>query len=292
MSNIVIGIIAGSIVALISFILGLFGNIWYARYQENRQRQNKALKKHFTDLEKQYIKPTSEFLSNISNREGVLTYTNVEAQYSIDAIQTSWPMNNLNQDFICFKEHFSTEASEISGLREQIVINNTNNKSFNKELENLLEKRYHIPVKDYFKKSQLEKPFFSHSILSFFRLSYNEITEIVQGLREKNEFIFDFRQASLTRKEDNHWLLQLEGRELAQVTSKAEAELCKRALIELMETADLQVKGQNLYREAETLKDKARNLSSGLDLVCEQFGQYGKLLKRKRTCPACKLIFE
>lgn len=292
MNQIVVGIIAGSIVSLSSFIIGLFGQIWYGKYQEKRQRQKEALRKHFADLAERYIVPTSAFLSNISNREGVLTYTNVAAQYSIDATQTSWPMNNLNQDFICFKEHFSTEASEISGLREQIVINNTNNKSFNKELENLLEKRSHIPVKDYFKKSHLEKPFFSHSILSFFRFSYNEIAEIVQGLREKNEFIFDFRQASFTRKEDNHWLLQLEGKELAQVTNKAEAELCKRALIELMETDDLQVKGQNLYREAETLKDKARNLSSGLDLVCEQFGQYGKLLKRKRTCPVCKLIFE
>jgi len=284
--------VVGSIVAIISLILGFLGTIWYAGYQENRQRKNEALKKHFTDLEEQYIKPTSEFLSNISNREGILTYTNIETQYSIDATQTSWPMNNLNQDFICFKEHFSTKASEISGLREQIVINNTNNKSFNKELENLLEKASHIPVKDYFKKSNLEKPFFSHSILSFLRLSYNEIAEIVQGLREKNEFIFDFREASFTPKEDNHWLLQLEGRELAQVTKKAEAELCKRALIELMETDDLQVKGQSLYREAETLKDKARSLSSDLDLACERFGQYGKLLKRKRTCPVCKLIFE
>jgi len=292
MSNIVIGIIAGSIVALIAFILGLFGNIWYDRYQENRQRQNRALRKHFTDLEEQYIKPTSEFLSNFSNQCGILTYCNTDAQYSIDAALTSWPTNDLDKNFNCFKEHFSTEASEISGLREQIVINNTNNKSFNKELGNLLEKRSDIPVKDYFKKSHLEKPFFPHSILLLLRLSYNEIVEIVQGLREKNEFTFDFRQASFTRKEDNHWLLQLEGRELAQVASEAEAELCKRALIELMETDDLQVKGQNLYREAETLKDKAMNISNSLDLVCELFSQYGKSLKRKRACPVCKLIFE
>jgi len=282
-----------TIIPVITFILGLLGKIfydlWHDNYVEKKRLRKESLKKHFTDLEEQYIKPTSEFLSNFSNQCGILTYHNTDAQYSNDAAQISWPTNDLDKNFNCFKEHFSTEASEISGLREQIVINNTNNKSFNKELENLLEKRSDISVKDYFKKSHLEKPFFSHSILLLLRLSYNEI---VQGLGEKNEFTFDFRQASFTRKEDNHWLLQLEGRELAQVTSKAEAESCKRALIELMETNNLQVKGQNLYREAETLKDKARNASSSLDLVCELFGQYGKSLKRKRACPVCKLIFE
>jgi len=292
LNNIVIGIIAGSIVALISFILGLFGNIWYAHYQESRHRKNESQKKHFEDLEKRYIVPTDEFLSNISNSEGILTYTNVEAQYSIDASQTSWPINNLNQDFICFKEHFRTEAIEISGLREEIVFNNNDNRSFNKELENLLEKRSHIPVKDYFKKSHLEKPFFSPSIVSFLRFSYNQIAEIVQELIEKTEFTFDFRHASFTLKDNNCWLLQLDGRELAQVNNEAEAELCKKALIELMDNYDLQLKGQDLYRDAEMLKDKARKLSSSLELVCEQFGQYGKLLKRKKTCPVCKLIFE
>ena len=245
-------------------------------------------------MEEQYIKPTSKFLSNISNRQGVLTYTNVDVQYSIDVTQTSWPTNNVDQDFICFKEHFPAEANEISGLKEQIVINNANNKAFNSDLENLLEKNSSIPVRNYFKKSNLASPFFEVSILQFLRLSYQEIERMESGYKEEDDYVFNFQQTECLPEpqKDDSWLVQLKGRGLAKVRNSDEAEICKKILIELMHNSELQSKSQRLHKEAELLKIKAIDLSRNLDLICEQHDKFKKPLKRKKDCPTCKLIFE
>ena len=295
MSNIVIGIIAGSIVALISFILGLFGNIWYGNYQEKRQRQSKALKRHFTELEEQYIKKTSDFLSNFSNQNGRLTYYNTDAQYTIDAAQTSWPTNDLNKNFNCFRAHFTTTAEELLKLEKQVKTNNENNKAFNTEIAASLEQKSSIPVSDYFKKANLQVPFFSPSIITFIRLSYMEHMRVQAGNQEVDDMNFNFHEAvnSPSQKDTNAWLVELkDGRHLAKVNNTGEAETCKKALIEIAEDAELVRKGQSLYTSAEELKNWAETLSHHLYLTSEQYSKFGKLLKRKRDCPTCKLIFE
>lgn len=286
--------IGASITSVISFILGLVGHIFYGKLQGKHNRQNEALKKHFADLAERYIKPTSGFLSNISNQAGVLKYTNVDAQYSIDASQTSWPTNNVNQDFICFKEHFPAEASEISELKEQIVNNNASNKTFNSDLENLLEKKSSTPVKNYFKKSNLPLPFFEVSILLFLRLSYREIEEIESGYKEDDDYLFNFQQTECLPdpQKGDSWLVQLKGRGLAKVRNNNEAEICKQTLIELTYNSELQSESQRLHKEAESLKIKATGLSNNLHLICEQHEKFGRALKRKRNCPVCNLIFE
>jgi hypothetical protein len=294
MSEIVIGIIAGSIVALISFMLGLFGNMWYGNYQENRQRKNEALKKHFSDLEEQYIKPASEFLANISNQEGRLTFYNIHSQYSVDAAQTSWPTSASDKNFDSFKAHFSTTADELLKLETQVKINNEKNKAFNAEVVASLEEKTGIPVRDYFKKAKLNVPFFYQSIITFIRLSYMEHMRIQTGDKEDDDLNFNFHEViySPSQQDNNAGLITLkDGRHIAVVNNKDEAETCKKALIEVAENIELVEKGQSLYTSAEALKDAVENLSHHLYLICEQYSKFGKLLKRKKGCPTCKLIF-
>jgi len=294
-NNLVIGLISGAIIAVVAFVLGLLGQIWYGRYEETRKRQSEALKKHFTDLEEQYIKPTSEFLSNFSNQNGRLTYYNTDAQYSIDAAQTSWPTNDLDKNFDCFKAHFTTTADELLKLEKQVKINNEKNKAFNAEITASLEEKSSITVSDWFKKANLKEPFFSPSIITFIRLSYMEHMQIQSGDKEVDDLNFNFHEAvcSPSQKDNNAWLVKLkDGRHIAKVNNTDEAETCKKALIEVAEDIELVRKGQSLYTSAEALKNGAENLSQHFYLICEQHEKFGKALKKKKSCPTCKLIFE
>jgi len=72
-----------TLIPVFTFILGLVGKIAYDLFRDkhiaNTQRRKKALETHFAELEEQYIKPTSEFLSHISKGDGRLTYYNEKA---------------------------------------------------------------------------------------------------------------------------------------------------------------------------------------------------------------------
>jgi hypothetical protein len=293
MSNIVVGIIAGSVVALISFALGLFGNMWYANYQENKQRKNEALKKHFEELEEQFIKPASDFLSNFSNKEGVLAYFNPERQYSIDASHTTWPTNNKEQNFSCFKAHFTGTADEILRLEKLVKKNNDANTAFNAEIVALLEQKSGVPVRDYSKKANLKVPFFSPLIIAFIRFSYMEHMRMPLSDKKVDEPKFNFNEVVYSPIIVNIIKVRLkDGRDLAEVNNVNEAEACKKALITISEDINLGMRGRRLYRDTEFLKKWAANLSQNLDIICEQHSKFGKVLKKKKDCPICKLIFE
>ena len=288
-----------TIIPVFTFILGLLGKIfydmWHDNYIEKKRVCKESLQKHFSDLEEQYIKPTSEFLSNFSNQDGRLTYFNTKAQYSVDAAQTSWPTNDLDKNFNCFKAHFSTAANELLKLETQVKINNEKNKAFNAEIAALLEEKSSVPVSDYFKKAKLNVPFFSQSIITFIRLSYMEYLRIQSGDKEVNDQIFNFHEViySPSQEDKNTLVVGLkDGRHLAKVNNMNEAEICKKALIEIAEDTELMIKGQTLYRSANVLKNWAENLSQNFYVICEHHSKFGKALKKKKDCPVCKLIFE
>lgn len=284
MSDIVVGIIAGSIVSLISFALGLFGNIWYSSYQENRQRHNEALKQHFADLKEQYIVPTRAFLSNLSNQFGRLLYFNTDEQYSIDAAKTSWPTNDSDQNFECFKAHFASTADKLLKLEKEVNISNEKNQAFNNEISALLMEKTCTSDSDEFK-----------DIIKYMRLAYVEKMRREVTTKDAGELMFNFHEVvySPNPLNKNALIVRLkDGRHLATVNSANEAEKFKKALIEVAEDIELVRRGQTLYRDAETLESGARSLSQQFYLTCEQYGKFGKRLKKKKNCLTCKLIFE
>jgi rubrerythrin len=78
----------------------------------------------------------------------------------------------------------------------------------------------------------------------------------------------------------------------AEVTTVAEATSFKDAMIELMESSQLQEEMRDIYSEAGQLENVSRSLARILDFTCDQYGKYGKLLKRKKDCPVCQVIYE
>lgn len=290
MSDIVVGIIAGSIVALISFILGLFGNIGYARYQENRQRQNEALKKHFTDLETYVFKPLIKMLKQIINQQGTLWLYDGEKKVYSNPKLFYLPMEDI-KSLLSFNIHFKNKTEDIEKLISNIVDNNELTNLFTKNLEKLVRDKTNIPVKNVANVEAGEIPFIYAEVPTYLRLSLSYLAERNIDQKASLSQYFDFRNAEI-KKEYDYWRLHGSGVAYAQLATEQEAILCKEILIELMESDELQKETHFIFRNASRLEIGARRIAYELDTIIQQHAKYGKLLKRKRECTICKIIFE
>lgn len=282
-----------TLIPMFTFILGLVGKIAYDLWREKTQGRKEALKTHFTELEKYYIKPASEFLSNISNHHGRLVYYSEKILYTIDADKTSWPTNNLSDTFTCFRVHFASMANELLNLEKEVKLNNEKNRALNTEIASSLEKKSDIRVDDSFQELNLKVPFFSPLVVTFIRISYMERLRIQSGDKNGDGQTFNFHEVvySPSQQDNNTFIVSLkDGRELAKVNNVDEAERCKKALVDIAEDADLIKNGQVLWIQAEELVASSRNLSKSFDTICEIYGKFGTVLKKNTKCPICKLI--
>ncbi len=285
MSNIVIGIIAGSVVALISFILGLFGQIWYGKHQEKSNRRKDALKKHFEDLEVNAIKPISKILGRVTNSDGTLWERGESSSYSL---KDNWPTKDFETgEFLNFKLHFPNQADTMVKLINDVDNHNKTCVSFDAKIKKNLEKKTGLPVRD------KGLPFIEDNVPIYLHQTlYHLAVKKLEGDTRSTTY-YDFREAEIKDKNDSLWVTTKgPGAIYAKLTNMAEATSFKSAIIELMESPQLQKEMYDIYTEARLLEIVSRYCASVLEFTCDQHDKYGKLLKRKRDCPICKVIFE
>jgi len=285
--------ITGSIVAIISFILGLFGNIWYARYQENRQRQIKGLKKHYYNDLNKFVKSLAEQFRGTYNDLGRITTLirdeKGEPLYSSasDNTNVSWPYfkgGNAPE----FTSHFAKQAEECDKCINEVISHNEKLKEFEEELSTLLNKKINL--------QSIAKRFNSR-IPQFLREELCEIVKERKSIKEKGKRssfldrpadwgiikIIDTKGGFVVTTPDKSWI---------ETTSKANATNFGRVLSEILNSEELSVQMRKFFREATKLKAKAQNIARQLNTINRQYSEFGKTLKRKRKCPTCKLIFE
>ena len=114
MSEIVVGIIAGSIVAIISFVLGLFGNMWYGNYQEKKRIRKNRLIIHFNDIKELLDKQILLMAKSFQFKNGRLMFgglTSVYESYDFEEIGI----------YTSFKLHFPELEQEWKQLNENAV---------------------------------------------------------------------------------------------------------------------------------------------------------------------------
>jgi hypothetical protein len=289
--------LTGSIVALVSFALGLSGKIiydfWHDNHVDKTQRQKEALKTHFSDLQKNYIKPTSDFLWNISNQNGILISDMDETHDSIDLDQTTWPINSIDRYYQCFKSHFPREANILLELEKDVKKINSDNREANKELSSLLVNKTKIPIYDYNKRIDPNIASFYSLIITFIRFSLSEQVKKPSNELELYQPKFDFREVTFSQNNINSNKLEVclkDGRVLAEVNNIEEANTCKNALIEITKDTALALKTNFNNSIANSQKTLIKSISNEFDQICEIYGKFGSILKKKRGCPICKLI--
>lgn len=296
MSDIVIGIIAGSIVALISFILGLFGQIWYGRLQEKRQRQHNSLKQHFLDLNEKTITPLISQLETLQNDLGEISFGGQGRYWSPHDMK--FLPRVLTEDWRVFSLHFPAQAATIDSLVDQI---NNHNKEFDeliKLLEAHLNKIYPLA------RSIKEPPFLTGELLGFMRttifqaarkeyaLEFNEDTfEIIDNY----PITHDFNKSSIV-KENEYWLLvntpKGNGMKYAILTSKEEAEYCMKSLVALQNSPEFLQEAYKLFEYANLIMGRNRLVADSLAFLRQCYKELGKTLKRVKSCPFCRVIYE
>lgn len=296
MSDIVVGIIAGSIVALISFILGLFGQVWYGTLQEKRQRQRNALKQHFLDLNEKTITPLILQLETLQNHLGEISSGGQGRHWSPHDVK--FLLNVSTEDWRVFSLHFPALAVTIDSLVDQV---NNHNKEFDELIELLeadLNKIYPLA------RSKMDPPFLTGELLGFMRttifqaarneyaLEFNEDTfEIIDNY----PITHDFNTSSIV-KENEYWLLvntpKGNGMKYAILTSQEEAEYCKKNLVALQNSPKFQIKAYNLLEYANLTMGRIGLYVDSLVFLRQCYKELGKILKRSESCPFCRVIYE
>jgi len=277
MSNIVVGIIAGSIVALISFIFGLFGQIWYGKYQEKRQKQKEALKNHFSDLEEYTIKPLIESLEDTHNRRGYILYVN-RAKQDINVNKTDWPIRIDSDKFLEFKSHFSNQANKITALINSAHNHNREQESFDAQLIRCLRERVC--------KNELVYEGVASQVLR-----YGLHAIYMEGI-EKLEDVKNTLNFETVEIENNIWRVRSSMGHFAEVPTEEEALEIIEEVPKIITESTLLNKMKDIIINTETLLEKVKELVSTSKFIIEQYTKYGYLLKRKNSCTTCKLIFE
>lgn len=270
--------ITGSIVALISFALGLFGNMWYGNYREKKKIQNESLKNHFKQLETNAIKPISKMMERITDSGGTLWEYGDDRAYNPTY---RWPPTKAFEegDFHIFKLHFRSQADAVAELMNKIDKHNEDCQSFTNELKELIEEKTGLAVRE-----GKECPFIYEHVPTYLR-------QTLYQLVKSESPTHDFQQTSIERKGD-FWRVRTVSTIYADVTTEREGNSFKNDLTGLMESTSLLKETTDIYLEAQKLEKESRSLASLLDFICDQHDRYGKLLKREESCPICKVIFE
>jgi len=280
MSNIVVGIIAGSIVAVISFIIGLFGQIWYGRFQEKQRKRTESLKNHFLRLNGNVITPLMTKLQSLKNDRGEISQDGKGRHWGTDDANISLDLKDWNS----FSLHFENTAETVQRIIEEI---NTHNKEYDSYISKLTEKLNKI--------RPLHSNFITPSIFSseLLRLSMETLSEMASNRFEKTSYpiIRDFREANVAQ-EGERWVLKSKfGTNYATSNSEANCEHYKKMLIDIQNSQNLQKMTYDLENNAVHLITKCSNIHSLLDFIRHSYEKLGKTLDRVDECYYCQIIF-
>lgn len=278
-----------AIIPVFTFILGLLGKVfydmWHDNYIENKNRQKDALKKHFADLEASVIKPMSEIMGGVTNSEGRLW---IHSRDFYSAPKSKWLTKDFKADnFYIFKLHFPTLVEPMVKLMDDVDSHNEKFLSFCMKLEENIEEKTGLT----FRVEGL--PFVENNVPVYLQQTLYHLAVKKLGGNIIGTTYHDFREVEIKEKPDSFWVTTKgPGAVYAKVNTMDEATSFRDAMIELMESSQLQEEMCDLYLGAKQLEIKPRALARILDFTCDQYGKYGKLLKRKKDCPVCQVIYE
>jgi len=288
MSDIVIGIIAGSIVALISFALGLLGQTWYGKLQEKRQQQRNALKHHFLDLNKKTITPLILQFKKLENHLGEISDGGQDRYWGSHDIRSF--LNVLEIDWEVFSLHFPKQAVTIDSLIDRINDHNKESDKLIELLEGHLNKIYPLT------RSIKEPPFLNGELLGFLRTTIFQIARNEYGYTNSiYPVTHDFNAASIV-KENEYWALVNTPKgnrvKYAVLTTQEETENCKKSLVALQNSLEFQEKAYLLFENANMIMGNIRLIVDSLVFLRQCYIELGKTLEHLENRPFCQVIFE
>lgn len=270
-----IELVIGALISIVSIVLGFVLNVVYENSRKNRERRNESLKNHFKQLETSVIKPVSEIVGSVKNSEGSLSIKG--ASHSSPSYATL--TGSIGQgEFGIFKSHFPDLAEKVSEQLNKVHKHNEIYESFTNKLGCLIEEKTDVPVT-----RGGERPFIYSDVRYYLRKTLNE-------LAKGESLTFDFQEATI-EKLDKFWRVSIRHNICAEVRTEAEANQCKRGLIELMELPSLREKMSCLLNSATEVENESKSIADLLDFTCWQYRESTQLLSKQEDCPYCQVIF-
>jgi hypothetical protein len=235
-------------------------------------------------LEVDAIKPMSNIMCRVTNSDGTLWERGESSFYSLGY---NWPTRDFETgEFLNFKLHFPSQADTAIKLMNRMDKHNGDCQSFIDKLKESIEAKTLIPVVE-----GKQPPFLCSNVPVYVVRTLCQLALKKLSGKETADLEYDFSKARIDKKSDL-WQLRTNGTVYGHLSTEEQANLCKQSLIELTDSAPLIEKMRDIYSEARWLESGARGLARILDFICDQHDKYGKLLKRKKACPVCQVIFE
>jgi hypothetical protein len=265
-----------AITSIISLLVGFFLHVFYENRRERRQGQNESIRNHFKQLETSIINPVTDIVRSITNSEEALSIKGASPR----SLAYDTYTKNLEQgDYYIFKLHFPDQEDKVKKLMGEVNKHNEFYESLTDKLKELVREKTGVPVR-----RGGEYPFVYEDVPYYLRQT------LVQ-LNERESLRNDFRNSTI-KNENELWKVGTQSLILAEVTTEAEANFCKRGLVELMESASLLEEVSSILKKSKQLEKESRSIANLLDFTCWQYRESGQLLNEHKDCPYCQAIFQ
>ena len=278
--------VTGSLVAIISFVLGLSGKIiydfWHDNHIEKKEQRKEAMKNHFELLSKKVIYPMISQFKEIHNYWGELSPSGGGRHWSHEDIHLI--LNVPSEDFKIFALHFSDYSLLIRNLIKKM---NEHNSQFDKYIDTLrsqlnsIHPLSTIPLNSSFLYAELT----GNLRMTLFQIAHNKYHDI------EIQPTHDFNEAKII-KEGNYWILTNphESVGYARLTTQEEALACKTRLSELQNSTELILTALELSSQAETIEQSFPQMVSFLEFILEYHTSLKNIMGKNKKCMYCQAI--
>ena len=268
--------------SLLGVVIGFFLNLWNSNRIEKKHRKDEALKNHFQVLKKKVISPLISQLRDLSHYLGELSPGGHGRHWSPDDVY--FLLAVPSKDFDIFSLHFEEQSLMLKDLIKKI---NEHNSKFDDYIESLRERLNSIhPLS----KTVLNSSFLYSELIGIVRMTLFQLAG--NAFRSTNiKITHDFNEAKIVQEGDC-WIVinPSEAVRYARLVSNEDAESCKRRLVELQTSEELQKMALQIFKEADKLKQDVSSTVDVLDSISRQYTELGNIMDRLNECPLCRVI--
>ncbi len=260
MSDIVVGIIAGSIVALISFVLGLIGNMWYSKLQEKHQEEKNAIRNHFSEIEAIIVSPLLQFIDGLQLRNGYLEATSIMNLREMGDI-SNYPFPpklalETRDEYDSFKAHFPRIEEKLQELIGKTLRHNETAKDFSDNIREHIESDSNLPP---IKPDNLP---IQEGVMP---MTIGYMLQNLYCIALGHKPIYDFNKAT-SEVINSFWMLRVGDTGFA-IVSKENFENCKSSFIKIQESTNLRSTALEINGSANQITAEFARLVKQLNIL-------------------------
>lgn len=287
--------IINTLIPVFTFILGLLGKLvydfWHDNYVERKKRREKSLFNHYNNIDNVISQLENKLISTRNNLGQIVTTAKIdddqggETTIEMDISNPSWSYFQ-GENSTEFLVHFPKQRDSVSSFLTDALTHNENLIKFEQELYSDLSKSIDLNTTSVRISTRLPK------------ILREELCIIVKESKETkrdgldSDISKDLVGRNQIIKREGKFQVHSTGRFFIETEQEQTAKDFIDNLKKIQDSDTLVLKMNEFYENATKISRKAQILVRQLKTIRKQYLEFGKILKRKKECPTCKLIYD